>query len=220
MKPDEKKPVVDTSGSALSGAGSKEWMKKLEAATGKPVELGGTPHISGAGGSANVEQRTVQFRCAETGKAFFVLFARYSPSHSFQLVSVSKASEAATVVGRHATSRTGYDRRKLFDASDFDWTGWFCPHCGFKETFCQCGKCGEYICGKRIRRLQDGTETFACHDGCGETGKITGSIESYNASQGHGSTPNQAVLKRPSSPTGALPSAKDHYLPPGSPRHA
>ena len=72
MNPDEKKLNIDKNKTTLSGVSANDWMKKLEAATGKPVELGGAPQASGAEAGANREQRTVQFRCAETGKPFFV----------------------------------------------------------------------------------------------------------------------------------------------------
>lgn len=214
MEPEKTKPNVDMSKTATSGVSGKDWVKRLEAATGRPVELGGAAHVSGVGVTTNTEQRTVQFRCAETGKPFFVLFTRYGPSHKFQLVSVSKNPETPSSRCQQHASGTPDHRQKSFDASDFDWTGWFCPHCGHEETFCQCARCHEYVCGKRVRRLQDGTQTFACHDGCGETGVMTGNIESFKASQGHTSGPNQPVLDRFSPTTRTLPQGRGHLLPP------
>ena len=156
----------------------------------------------------------MQFRCAETGKPFFVRFTRYSPSHGFQLVSVSKTPETPSIAQqRHVSGKTGRHEQP-FDAADFDWTGWFCPHCGHKETFCQCARCHEYVCGKRVRRHEDGTETFACHDGCGETGTIAGHIESYKASQSHAPGANGPVSRRFPSSTRTLPQGRGHLLPP------
>ena len=211
MDPHGEKPNTSMNKTGLS---SKDWAKKLEAATGRPVQLGGAVQAANARSTASAEQRTVQFRCAETGKAFSVLLTRYSPSHHFQLVSVSKSPETPPRGHQRAGSGKEDDQQKSFDASDFDWSGWFCPHCGHRH-FYQCGTCQEYICGKRVRHLEDGTDTFACHDGCGGTGVVTGCIESFEAAQGHVPAPNRAVHNRLPSATRTLPQAGGHRLPPG-----
>ncbi len=189
----------------FTGLDKKEWMKKLELATGKPIQLGGASYVPEMGVSTDPEQRSVQFRCAKTGKIFFVLFMRYSPSHQFQLISVSKKSDKTSGNLRDQSSRKSEYPQKSFDASDFDWTGWFCPHCGHKDTFIECGKCGEYVCGRRIRQLQDGTETFACHDECGYTGEIKGYIKSFKGSLGQPTEPNKQLYGQKSSQVGKLP---------------
>ena len=128
------------------------------------------------------EHRRLQFRCAAMGSLFFILFRRYSPSHKFQIVSISKdmnKPSSALLPPKNTPNLP-------FDASDFDWTGWFCPHCGHSKTFVQCGRCKEVICGDRVRHLQSGTMVFACHNGCGGTGVVKGHIESVKGSNERG----------------------------------
>jgi len=76
----------------------------------------------------------------------------------------------------------------MFEADDFDFSGWFCPVCGHRAhdaipTFVRCGTCGGLLCASRVWSLPDGSIMFACHDGCGGTGSVNGVIESYTASQ-------------------------------------
>ncbi len=63
-----------------------------------------------------MEQRTVQFRCAETGKPFFVLFTRYGPSHNSQVVSVSKTPDAPSGGPEQGASGKADRREEPFDA--------------------------------------------------------------------------------------------------------
>jgi len=165
----------------IVGSNSADWMNKLEAASGEKVRITGVPRNSSTG--AFPGQRTLQFTCAETGNRFSVSFTRHSPSHRFQIASVVKESTKSSVAFQKQLLKHQNRSEQSFDASEFDWTGWFCPHCGQKETFIHCDKCGELVCGRRVRKLQDGTEVFACCDGCGETGEISGYIESYKGSQ-------------------------------------
>lgn len=73
-----------------------------------------------------------------------------------------------------------------FGVGAMDFTGWSCPHCTHGQTrflaptlFVRCGKCGDYICGARVRQV-NGETVFACHDGCGNTGAVQGTITSYD----------------------------------------
>jgi hypothetical protein len=177
------------------------------------------------------EYRTLQFRCAETGKRFQVSFSRYSPKHKFQIVfiededsnrvyNVSRevASTSSTLMNtnrpdseeyypatvenprspqsfetpvtepEHVPSKTTSDRpgsAHSFQVTDFDFSGWYCLHCGHAQhgtvlhMFIECGKCGEYVCGARVRQIEGGAILFACHDGCGSGGRIEGQIAAY-----------------------------------------
>lgn len=159
-----------------------DWVKKLEAASGQPVPSVRLPRSS-HGGATMAEKRMVQFRCAEKGKLFFVFFVKHNPSHTFQVVSVSKERNAPSRGSQDHSLRNSSRTETSFDASDFDWTDWFCPYCGHKDTFVKCGQCQEIVCGSRVCELQDGTKSYACHDGCGGTGKIEGYIKTYTGTE-------------------------------------
>lgn len=72
-----------------------------------------------------------------------------------------------------------------YNPSEFDFKGWYCPCCGHAKNshaahlFIQCGRCHEYICAARVKRLPNGSETFRCHNRCGGHGTLGGgNIES------------------------------------------
>lgn len=212
---DKNKPIdrVNKNKTLATKLRQKDWVKKLEAASGKPVQSGSFTGSSAAG-AAIPEQRRIQFRCGETGRLFFVFLARHSPSHAFQIVSVSKEKNAFSGGCQEHSVQNSNRAEKSFDASDFDWTGWFCPYCGHRDTFFQCGQCQELVCGRRVRQLQDGTLSFACHDRCGHTGKITGHIKSFKGSQEQKSRGFSSLLPRHPSQGKSLPlPTKDIRLP-------
>lgn len=213
---DKNKPIdrVNKNKTLAAKLRQQDWVKKLEAASGKPVQPGRFPRGSSEGTSVP-ERCRLQFRCAKTGRLFFVFLARYSPSHAFQIVSVSKKT---STLGR------GYKKQSLkdssqtevsFDAEHFDTTGWFCPHCGHSYTFVKCTECHELVCGGRIRQLQDGTLSFACHDRCGHTGEIEGHIKSFKGSQEEMSRGFLSSSPRHLSQGKSLPLPKKHLRLPG-----
>jgi hypothetical protein len=82
----------------------------------------------------------------------------------------------------------GRKPQKSYDASEFDWVGSLCPHCGDRSGLVYCNECGESVCGGRVRPMPDGGRAFACHDGCGATGGIG------PAQHVHGGTGNSNAL--------------------------
>ena len=68
---DKNKPIdrVNKNKTLAAKLHQQDWVKKLEAASGKPVQSGGLPRSSAAG-AAIPEQRRLQFRCAKTGRLF------------------------------------------------------------------------------------------------------------------------------------------------------
>lgn len=211
---DKKKPVdsVNKNKTLAAKLHQQDWVKKLEAASGKPVQPGGSKRSS-ASGAANPERCRVQFRCGETGRLFFVFLAKYSTSHAFQIVSVSKEKSTPSSGCQDHSLQNTNPTELLFDASDFDWTGWFCPYCGHRDTlvpFVECGQCKELVCGRRVRQMHDGTQSFACHDGCGATGKIEYHIKSFNVSQEEMSRGFLSSSPRHPSQGKSLPLPKKH----------
>jgi hypothetical protein len=132
-----------------------------------------------------MEKCVLQFRCAKYGEPFSVCFQRASSQHKFQIISIwITESQRGQTDLEHKHSEPSYEQTdNSFESLNFDFTGWYCPHCGHKRKdniseFVQCGSCRELVCGGRIQP-KDGAFFFACHDGCGATGKLEGEIKSY-----------------------------------------
>src|SRR5262245_23974264 len=81
--------------------------------------------------TGKAEARVIPCRCAVTGQPFALLFERMSPSHRFQIARI-EAYEAITS-GEQKSAGGMFGRKpqqQSYDASEFDWTGCVCPHCG------------------------------------------------------------------------------------------
>ena len=100
-----------------------------------------------------------------------------------------------------------------FDATEFDFSGWYCPCCGHSRDvpvhpqFVRCGVCKECVCGARVIHVSPDIKTYECHDGCRSTGRIVGHIETFDGSSIAGSMPSAA---QPDSPTTLKPAAGTH----------
>lgn len=161
--------------------------------------------------SPEVDERQLSFRCASTGQPFAFRFRRFPGERIYRLVGVVnvvniEAANSSSIVRRPPTkphrgllarllprlrptdSDKGVSGSSTFSAADFDFSGWFCPFCGWnkhtraKSIFARCGRCEELVCGARIVEIAGGKSTFACHNGCGGSGTIAGSLESYTGS--------------------------------------
>ena len=167
--------------------------------------------------------RELPFRCALNGARFRVVFGRQDASHRYRVVHVYSAVDGSFPVvaaasgsrflgrllapfrggRRHkGTELTALPATQNFEARQFDFGGWYCPCCGLSRDvpshpqFVRCGTCGECVCCARLIRVSPGIETFACHDGCKGGGRITGHIESFDASPLHASTEAAELLNR------------------------
>jgi hypothetical protein len=172
------------------------------------------------------QQRVLTFRCAEKGTCFDVVFSRYSSAHRFQILSIPPRT---VVPGPPATGgsiarypvidgtaggrpQSAVDQaQEGFAADDFDFSGWHCPCCGHARgelmpEFVRCSKCGEYVCGARIREIPGGGLIFACHDGCGGSGRVEGTLTSYAGSSTVGHEQDASASSRQ---RGLLPRSRD-----------
>lgn len=137
----------------------------------------------------------VHFRCAVTGKAFQAILTQESPKHRFQISKMSNPADGAAS-SQHVTAgpplaqapdiHGGLVQSREFNVAQFDFSGWYCPHCSHGrnnsgESFVCCGVCKELVCGARIRKLDHGARLFTCHNGCGGGGQLSGYIESCKA---------------------------------------
>jgi len=187
-----------------------------------------------------VDERQLLFRCASTGQAFAFRFRKVPGERTYRLAGVLNvvnidAADSSAIVRRPGGKRrrgllarllpafraAGSDKgtggSSSFSAEDFDFSGWFCPCCGWnkniraKSIFVQCGTCGELVCGARTVETASGKSKFSCHDGCGGTGTIAGPLESYSGTSRERSTvrhqlPRQEDMK--SLPPAQVPAKK------------
>jgi hypothetical protein len=157
------------------------------------------------------ELRSLHFRCANNGGRFQVVFGRVLSSHLFRVLLVLDDAETMDIPARFPSAQQdgaetspscsgsrptaaglrGPSRETTsFTSSDFDFSGWHCPCCGHLKNnsandtmFVSCSRCHEYVCGGRVIEIPNGPSTYACHDGCGGSGRIeagTGSMSSFD----------------------------------------
>lgn len=145
--------------------------------------------------TGKAERRTLPCRCAVTGKAFAIVFERIHPGRPFEIARIEQEAagehQPAAKRGRFA-ARPGRDS---FDAAEFDWSDYACPHCGTRPGVVYCDQCGETVCAGRVRRRADGARTFTCHDQCGATGTIA------PATHVHGAVAGNAAMLQLTGPT-------------------
>ncbi len=144
-----------------------ELTKKLEAILGKPLDISKPQQVSYGNGVG------IAFKCSKTGESFGVLLEK---SDKYRITQIDKAGEGTSDFKPFA-----------LEAEDVDFSGFYCPCCGFDSSkgiysFIRCGKCGELICGSSTRKVEFGTE-FKCF--CGNFGMVSSDlINSYTATQG------------------------------------
>lgn len=119
-------------------------------------------------------------RCAIDDRAFRVVFDRSDPSKKWRIARISES----TAVYEDATGGMPEGKAPSLEATEMDWSGWYCPACGHgreevARTFFQCSTCHELICGAKVRTLGPGIDTVECRPGCDGSGRLTGEIASY-----------------------------------------
>lgn len=161
------------------GSAASRFLSKLREQTGKP-----TASESGA------SMATVEFRCAKTGEKFIAVLIRHSEKHQFTIQSMMKTDQSNASVESAVHAATLNTVKSIdVDPSDVTWSGWYCPCCNhrrnpeFDSNFLECGTCKKFVCGGRGHTLDDGSRMFVCHNGCGGSGKIEGSIDAVHAVQ-------------------------------------
>jgi hypothetical protein len=154
------------------------------------------------------EMRVVPCRCAQSGRPFTILFDREGPDHPFRIASAEAGETPASDAKTGKPAFWSGPKQQAYDASEFNWSGLACPHCGSRSSVVFCNRCGETVCGGRIRALPNGERSFACHDGCGATGKIQTARQVF-AGAGHRSAAVSAAAVGKPGParTALLPGA-------------
>jgi hypothetical protein len=142
------------------------------------------------------ETRVIPCRCAVTALPFALHFERVSPAHRFRIARI----EAGIASGRERKPRSLFARApesRSYDAAEFDWAGYACPHCGNRAGKIYCGNCQETICAGRVRSLPDGGRVFACHDACGATGELEACSHVHGAGESRAGNSWLQLPKRP-----------------------
>jgi hypothetical protein len=155
--------------------------------------------------TGTAESRIVPCRCARTGQPFSLRFERLSPAHRFQIARIDKDDSPGPVKTGSLFARK--QAQKSYDAHEFDWTGFQCPYCGDRSGLVYCNECGETVCSGRVRPLPDGGRGFACHDGCGATGRIEPAQHVHGGTGNSRATDPVALLTGPAT-TRLLSSAR------------
>jgi hypothetical protein len=169
--------------------------------------------------TGKAEARVVPCRCAVTGAPFAILFERMSPAHRFQIARIEQYEAAGNENITNGSASSRNPQQHSYDASEFDWTGCVCPHCGNRAGIVYCKGCGETVCAGRVRPLPDGSKAFACHDGCGATGTtgpashVRGGAGASRPALGHA-----LQLPKPSATGNALPGGAARRLPGRQPK--
>jgi hypothetical protein len=162
------------------------------------------------------ERRVVQFLCSETGQPFTVALTRKSEGHLYRIDSIEAAGGGAKrgLLGR--LFAVPAPAAKPFNMAELDFSGFRCPHCGHMaragiSDFFRC-YCDRLQCGGRIDVL-NGTTRFACHDGCGNSGTLSGRIGtvegSSKAENARPALPNGTAAKQLQTPQKFLPGGKE-----------
>jgi hypothetical protein len=164
--------------------------------------------------TGKAEARMIPCRCAVSGALFVILFERMSPAHRFQIARIEQYEAAGNESKTNGGTFSRRPQQQSYDASEFDWTGCICPHCGNRGGVVYCNGCGETVCAGRVRPLPDGSKAFACHDGCGATGTtgpashVRGGAGASRPALGHA-----LRLPGPSAATQRLPDGAAPLLP-------
>lgn len=146
----------------------KDWVKKLEEATGKRVE----PRRYTKPQETTGDSLALAFRCSTTGRDFTVIFDRESTKDPYKVVKTLTddlpSSGSSTPVTTPKTT--------TIDMSSLDSSGVKCPYCdGGDWRFIKCGTCGKLSCAGGPKE-PDGRYLHKC-PWCGTEGYITGEIE-------------------------------------------
>jgi hypothetical protein len=151
------------------------------------------------------ESRVIPCRCAQTGRPFTIRFERESPDHPFRVAGTETGGTASSDANGGKARFGSTRKQQAYDAAEFDWTGLSCPHCGSRSSVVMCNRCGETVCGGRVRSHPNGERSFTCHDGCGATAKIETARQVF-AGAGHRSgSAGAAPLGKPAPTPTALP---------------
>jgi hypothetical protein len=130
------------------------------------------------------ERRTLPCRCAVKDKAFVIVFERIHPARPFEIARIEQEADGEVRPAGKSGRFAPKPRQDSFDAAEFDWSDYACPHCGTNAGVVYC-ECGETVCAGRVRRRPDGTRNFTCHDRCGATGTIAPATHVHGAVAGH-----------------------------------
>lgn len=122
--------------------------------------------------AGHAAMRELNFQCAHSGQGFSVLYAKEGRDTKFRVRAIEETgavikrllgSTAARATKAHAAGPVGAG---TWAATDFDHSGWRCPHCRGRgrsvDSFVQCGSCHRLVCGDSMIQVHGGGRTFRC----------------------------------------------------------
>ncbi|MCK4244711.1 MAG: hypothetical protein KAX20_03705 [Candidatus Omnitrophica bacterium] len=146
----------------------KDWVRKLEAATGKRVEP--RRHIKPPDSTG--DSLALAFRCSTTRRDFTLVFERKSPKEVYRLVKT--LTDDAPLSEKPIPTAT--PKATSVDIGSLDYTKIKCPYCDGGDSYLiRCGTCGKLSCAGGPKE-PDGRYLHKC-PWCGKEGYVTGEID-------------------------------------------
>lgn len=146
----------------------KDWVRKLEAATGKRVER----HKYTKPQESTAESLSLAFRCSATGRDFTLVFERKSPKEVYKLVKTLTDDAPPS----EKPIRTATPKATSIDIGSLGYTEIKCPYCDGGDSYLiRCGTCGKLSCAGGPKE-PDGRYLHKC-PWCGKEGYVTGEID-------------------------------------------
>lgn len=159
---------------------------------------------------AELKAYVVRMMCSRLGRRFIVQFGR--SNRGLLEITLIRSEETLQASG-HATTHQKATSSSL-SSTDFDWTGFWCPHCGHRKTngisFVQCGTCQELVCAGTLSSPDGQQQYFTCYSACGNSGYLSGQITNYDCTSSPTSS-SRALASGPSQPA-ALPPRRSQLL--------
>lgn len=159
---------------------------------------------------AELNAYTIRMMCSRLGRRFIVQFER-SNRGPFEITLV-RSEETLQASGQGTIQQKAASL--ALSSKDFDWTGFWCPHCGHRKTngvaFIQCGSCEELVCAGTLSS-SGGQQKFSCYPACGTFGSVvSGEIKTRDYTSGPTSS-SRTLTSGSSRP--ALPPSTSQLLP-------
>ncbi|MBL4712109.1 MAG: hypothetical protein JKX75_06375 [Gammaproteobacteria bacterium] len=140
----------------------------------------------------------VPFLCAQTGKAFILLFGQKSKKKPYIFKSIKRVNSSGTGEN-HQNIKSG--KTEDIDLANLPLSDFHCPWCRdygkHVSSFIKCGVCKEYVCDARSSTLPSGKRYFRCHDACGAESEVHSTLTSIKADMADDRT---AMLSKKSLP--------------------
>jgi hypothetical protein len=138
----------------------------------------------GLAASMESEDRTGKSLLSEPSRTVGRLFEGGQEDRSGTLPTAreNEATKPARFAAGTGALPQAEESQPTFNLSEFNFSGFSCPLCGYGEKvpftqgtlYFQCGRCHELVCGVRVREVR-GSLTYRCTNKCGARGTFSNS---------------------------------------------